>query len=107
MGRYVFVVYSNPVEGREQEYNDWYWNQHLSDLLACPGIIAARRLMLADRQVRDMPQPFKYLALYEIETNDLQGFIDELVSRATTGRMARSAALSNDSLPVFWRVLQE
>lgn len=106
MGRYVFTVHSNPVEGREDEYNDWYSNRHLQDLLACPGIISARRLTLADQQVRAAPQPFKYFSLYEIETDDLQGFIDELLSRAGTERMPRSTALG-DSSPVLWKVLQE
>jgi len=105
MGRYVFAVHSNPVEGREQEYNDWYSNRHLDDLLACPGVIAARRLTLADLQVRDGPQPFKYLALYEIEADDPQGFIDELFARIGTGRMPRTTALGDVS-PVLWKVLQ-
>lgn len=106
MGRYVFAVHSNPVEGREEEYNDWYSNRHIQDLLACPGIISARRLMLADQQVRPVPQPFKYFSLYEIETDDLQGFIDELLSRAGTERMPRGSALG-DSSAVLWKVLQE
>lgn len=45
------VVYSNPVEGREQEYNDWYSNQHLNDLLAIPGVISARRFKLSGTQI--------------------------------------------------------
>lgn len=104
MGRYVFAVHSNPVEGREQEYNDWQSNRHIHDLLACPGIVAARRLTLADRQVRDEPHPFKYFALYEIETDDLQGFIDGLLARAGTERMPRSATLGDYSA-VLWKVL--
>ena len=104
MGRYIFAVHSNPVEGREQEYNDWYANRHIKDLLACPGIVSACRLVLADQPVRDVPQPFKYFSLYEIQTDDLQGVIDELTSRAGTETMPRSAALGNSSA-VFWKVL--
>jgi hypothetical protein len=105
MGRYVFVVYSNPVAGREQEYNDWYTQQHLQEMLACPGIVAARRLRLAEQQIRDTDEPFNHLALYEIETDDLQGFIDELIARARGGRIERSSAL-RDASPVFWKVLE-
>lgn len=104
MARYVFAVHSNPVEGREQEYNDWYSDRHLQDLLACPGIISARRLELADRQVRDVPLSFRYFSLYEIETDDLQGFIDELLARAGTELMPRSTALG-DSSAVLWKVM--
>jgi hypothetical protein len=106
MTRYVFVVHSNPVEGREDEYNDWYSNRHLDDLRAIPGVVAANRLVLADQQVREPPFPYKYLALYEIETDDLKAVVDELTSRAGTKLLPRSDALANDVLPVFWKVMK-
>ena len=37
MGRYVFVVHSEPVEGRDREYNQWYDEIHLKDVCAFPG----------------------------------------------------------------------
>jgi hypothetical protein len=104
MGRYVFAVYSNPVAGREQEYNEWYSHRHLEDLLACPGILSARRLTLAHQQVSDVATPFKYFSLYEIETDNLQEFIDELTARAGTERMPRSSALGDYSA-VLWKVM--
>jgi hypothetical protein len=35
--KYILVVMSNPVPGREQEYNTWYDTQHLPDVLQNPG----------------------------------------------------------------------
>jgi hypothetical protein len=29
MAKHVFVVLTNPVEGEEDTYNDWYTNVHL------------------------------------------------------------------------------
>ena len=81
MPRFSFVVYSNPVEGREQEYNDWYSNQHLSDLLAIPGVISARRFKLSGTQIQEAPQTYQYLAIYEIEAEDVATFIKELMVR--------------------------
>ena len=104
MGRYVFAVYSNPVAGREQEYNEWYSQRHLQDLLACPGILSARRLTLAHQQFTEVVAPCKYFSLYEIETDDLQGFIDELLTRAGTELMPRSSALG-DSSAILWKVM--
>jgi hypothetical protein len=101
MGRYVFAVHSNPVAGRDEEYNYWYSNRHLHDLLACPGVVSARRLQLADKQIRT-DLPFQYFALYEIETDNLQEFIDELNARIDTERMPRSDALG-DAYAVFWK----
>jgi hypothetical protein len=105
MARFSFVVYSNPVEGREQEYNDWYSNQHLQDLLTVPGVIAARRFKLSGTQIRDAAQAYQYLAIYDIEADDVQGFVNMLMARTANGSIARSAAMSSDSLPLFWEAL--
>ncbi|MFC4314571.1 hypothetical protein ACFPN2_36225 [Steroidobacter flavus] len=104
MGRYIFAVQSNPAEGLEQEYNDWYSNQHLNDVLALPGVLGARRLALADQQIMPTPHNFKYFCLYEIELDNLQTFIDALMARAGTERMPINKAMGN-SLPVFWKVM--
>lgn len=105
MPRYVFAVYSNPVEGREQEYLDWYANRHLDDLRACAGVISARHLTIADQQFTNVqPQQFKYLALYEVETNDVQLFMHDVLTRIDTPRMPRSPALGERSA-VLWKVL--
>jgi hypothetical protein len=105
MARYLFVVNSNPVEGREQEYNDWYSNRHLADLLALPGVVSARRFVLEDAQLSDVPRPFKYLALYEVETDQLQEFIGELFSRSGTESLPISTALSSTTSAILWREL--
>jgi hypothetical protein len=105
MARYVFAVYSNPVEGREEEYLSWYATRHLDDLRACAGVISARHLSMAKQQFTDLPpQPFKYLALYEVETDDVQLFMDDVLSRIDTPRMPRSPALGERSA-VLWKVL--
>lgn len=90
MTQYRFVVLSNPVAGREQEYNEWYNERHLADVLAVPGFVAAQRFQVAKS---DSGLPHKYLALYEIETNDLNKTLKEMYSRAGTPAMPISEAL--------------
>ena len=41
-----FLVFSNPVEGREDEYNEWYDNVHLRDVCNVPGVAGAKRYEL-------------------------------------------------------------
>ncbi|MGO9932615.1 MAG: hypothetical protein ACLPV8_12490 [Steroidobacteraceae bacterium] len=106
MARYLFAVDSNPAEGREQEYNDWYSNRHRADLLALPGVVSARRFVLADAQLADVPHPFKYLALYEVETDDLHDFIGHLLARAGTEAMPISTALSSGTAAILWKELK-
>src|SRR5258708_6202832 len=45
--RGIFLVFTNPVDGME-EYNRWYDEKHVSDLLKVPGIVRAYRLNAAD-----------------------------------------------------------
>jgi hypothetical protein len=90
MAKYCFVVLSNPVAGREEEYNRWYDKRHLNDVLAVPGFVAAQRFKLAKD---DSDMPHKYLALYEIETGDLKKTLRDMYSRAGTDAMPISPAL--------------
>jgi len=104
MSRYLFVVHSNAAEGREQEYLD-YIRGHVDDILALPGVIWGRRGSVATTQVRPVPAAHHYITVFEVETDDLQGFIDEMNSRVVSGRMPRSGSVV-DASPVFWEVLQ-
>ncbi|HEY4333393.1 MAG TPA: hypothetical protein VGM78_12510 [Ilumatobacteraceae bacterium] len=72
--RFVQIAYSNPKPGREDEYNEWYDNDHLPDVVGIPGYVAGQRYELAPYQRPHLPAPrHRYMALYEIEGN-----LDEL-----------------------------
>jgi hypothetical protein len=103
MARYLLVVNSNPAPGREQEYNEWYSNRHLADLRALPGVVSARRFVLENAQMSDAPRPFKYLAVYEVETDDLQNFVSHLLKRSGTESMPISTALDGASSAIWWK----
>ena len=95
MARYNYVVISNPVAGREREYNDWYDAQHLPDVLAVPGFVAAQRFRVAQQ---DNPLSGGYVAIYEMETDDPQATLAALQSLAGTERMLMSDALDMDGI---------
>ena len=40
--RYAMLVLANPVPGLEQEFNDWYTNTHMGDLVQLPGWTGAQ-----------------------------------------------------------------
>lgn len=100
--RHVFVVLTNPVEGQEDEYNDWYSNRHIADVVAIPGIVAARRYELSDAQLR-ATVPYRYCALYEIETDDLEGVLAELRARAGTEAMPLTSAIARERVAIVYR----
>jgi hypothetical protein len=100
MAKYTFVVLTNPTSGKEGEYNRWYNEQHIPDVLNVPGIVAAQRFRLADTQMGDK-NPHKYLALYEIETDDLAKTLNELKVRGGTPEMVMSDAIDLKNVGAF------
>ena len=49
MARYQYVVMTNAVEGRDAEFNEWYTNIHLKEVLEVPGFTAATRYRVVAR----------------------------------------------------------
>lgn len=98
MAKHVFVVFTNPVPGKDGTYNDWYTNQHLSDVLNVPGFVSAQRFKLSDTQRAAGPFPWQYMALYQIETDDLQKTLATLAERSGTSAMVMSDALAAERL---------
>lgn len=93
---YVFVVLTNPVEGMEDEYNRWYTDEHLPDLLDIPGFKTAQRFELTEVQrLKDFEHPYKYFALYEIETADLQATCDLMGKHAAEGLMRTTPSIAH------------
>jgi hypothetical protein len=95
MAKYVLVVLTNAVEGREQAFNEWYDGQHVSDVLNVPGIVSAQRFMVSEMQ--RSPNPHRYMAFYEIETDDLAGVLETVKRRSGTPAMPRSDAMASDA----------
>ena len=102
MAKHTFIVLSNPVESKESEYNDWYNRQHIPDVLNVPGFVSAQRFRLADTQMsRDGNRAHKYLAIYEIETDDLAGTLQELRARAGTAEIVPSDAIDMKNVATY------
>jgi hypothetical protein len=91
MPRYKMVVMSQPLAGRENEYNDWYQNVHLAELVALPGFRSARRFRFARSLVEGEVHP--YLAEYEIVTDDIDAVLDSLRSAALGKILTMSDAI--------------
>jgi hypothetical protein len=71
MAKHILVVLSNATEGGDAEFNEWYTNTHLGDVLKLRGFTAAQRFRLSDTQLGAEEIPYRYLATYEVETDDV------------------------------------
>lgn len=95
MPRYKMVVSSDPVEGREEECNEWYQNVHLPELVALDGIKSARRFRRAISL--GSGKTYSSMAIYEIETDDIHRFVKNLVTTAEQGGLTMSDALDREN----------
>jgi hypothetical protein len=93
MRHYKFLVFTKPIDGREQEYDDWYQNIHLQDLVAVPGFKSAQRFRLKKTYQKPLrgDEPFDHLAIYDIETDDLDGVLAGM--KRLSGKVVISDAL--------------
>lgn len=98
MARYKLVAFSNPVEGQDEQFNEWYDGRHMPDVMAIPGMISAERFTCVG------DGPHRYMAIYEIETDDFEGLLAEFARRPGTELMPISEALDVGSGVIgFWR----
>jgi hypothetical protein len=81
MTGYIQTVVTVPVVGREDEFNRWYDDTHLREMLQVPGFVAGRRYALTGPRSVDGP---RFLAVYEIETDDLAATLQALSAAAAT-----------------------
>ena len=103
MNCYKYVVFTNAVPGRDDEYNRWYDEQHLGDVLAFPGFFRAERFRLIPAGGQD--QEFGYLAIYSFESNDGGATIAALLEAGAAGGMQISDALAPGARTILYRRL--
>ncbi len=68
MARYILLLESNCKDpAREAEFNEWYNKIHVPDVMMNPNYVKASRWM----DISSAEGKGKYIALYEIETDDI------------------------------------
>ena len=68
--RHLFLAMTNPVPGKEEEFNRFYDEIHCDDVIGSPGWVAVQRYRLAGEQRADQSPPWKYMAIYEVNLPD-------------------------------------
>jgi len=79
MAKATVLVFTNCADpAREKEFNEWYDNTHVPDVLETPGFVGCTRYeMIGDPG----PGQGKFLAVYEVESDDLPSTMAGLQQR--------------------------
>jgi hypothetical protein len=109
MQDYILIVYSNAADGRHEEFNAWYNNVHLPDVLALPHFTSARRFKLIDFKLdEEAPNPtHQYVAYYHLSCNDPNTALSDLRDRVLTGKILMSETMGPDFQAVAYQAVSE
>lgn len=105
MAHYIWMVLTNATPGQDAEFNHWYNGVHFDDLLKVPGIVSAQRFKVTPRQMVNAGgalamvdatkenTPHQYMAIYNIETDNVERVLEDILKRAGTPDMILSESL--------------
>jgi len=93
----LVVVLTEPTEGKQDEFDEYYENLHLDEVLATTKWDTARRFELVDEVGGKCP--LKHLALYEVEADDPADIIPTL--NRTRPERQQSDALNRKTASVW------
>lgn len=103
MGHYRYLVFTDPVEGREAEYNEWYDSVHLGEVIAIPAFMAAERFRFEPGENQETLH--EYLAIYEFTADDPAVVLDDLGARAADGRLNMAPVLADNIETRLYQVI--
>jgi hypothetical protein len=93
---YRMLVFSSPTAGTDADFNQWYEQQHVPDVLRVPGFISGRRFVSLDPQQTTLGLP-PYLVVFELKSADLKATGQEIGARIRDGRTRMSPTFDGKS----------
>jgi hypothetical protein len=97
---FFYMVMSNPVEGREAEYNDWYDTKHIPEITALDGFETARRYRMSDvREGQTGFEGYRYVCIYELDGNAPLDALARLTAAREAGETTPTDAVARDPAP--------
>lgn len=102
----LYLVFSNPVEGRDEEFNAWYDEVHVHDVVSMPGVVSAQRYALFVAEINKVegmePPKQRYLTVYEME-GDVDATMAKIGEAVFSGTMGLSDAMDmTSSVMSYW-----
>src|SRR5258708_22718166 len=95
--RYVMLVFANPIPGREAEFNDWYTNTHMGDLVQLQGWMGAQRFRIVTNvQPRPTAAGYAhgYLIIWDLEETEANAALSRMTAAISGGKSRLGAAFN-------------
>ena len=95
--RYVMLVFANPIPGKEVEFNEWYTNTHMGDLVQLPGWMGAQRFRISTNVT---PRPSMagyshgYLIIWDLEETEANTALARMTAAIAGGKSRLGAAFN-------------
>jgi hypothetical protein len=95
--RYVMLVFANPIPGGEVEFNDWYTNTHMGDLVQLQGWMGAQRFRIVTNV---QPRPSAagyghgYLIVWDLEETEANAALSRMTAAISGGKSRLGAAFN-------------
>ena len=108
MPKYHYVVLTSAVEGKLTEFEHWYDNQHVPDVIKVPGVKGVRRYRLVKRITDTVePAPWSSLAVYEFEGDDPVALARKLTQMAGSAAMPITDAIGPERIKIIAELVAE
>ena len=93
MAKWILHVESRPSSAdTADDYHDWYNNTHLPEIVAVGGFLSAKRYEPDD-------EGGAYLAIYEVETDDIVATRALITDATRSGKTAKPVGVQMDPPP--------
>jgi hypothetical protein len=106
---YYFMVQSNAVPGREDEFNTWYDRIHAPIVIEEDDFVWAQRFELSAYQFAGNGTPElkqrRFLVIFGVEANDIKGTLAAVNKRLAQYRNVQSSSMAPSLQAVSWKTL--
>jgi hypothetical protein len=101
MPKSMFMAWASPVDdASESEFNAWYDGTHVPQVRAAiPAITSVQRYRVADVPGVGGAPAHRYLAVYEMDTDDVAGAMAALGAASADGRLEMTATMDLTTNP--------
>ncbi|MQY31246.1 DUF4286 family protein [Nocardia aurantia] len=100
----LYLVFSNPVAGRDDDFDEWYDTVHVPEVVATPGMVSARRYTVLDTEMSRLAgaPAHRYLVVYEMD-DDPDVVMAKVRAQVATGTMTMHDSLDLSGVAMsFW-----